>query len=66
MAKGGAPTMTISIEDGKLVVKTETGFMTRVSQNPMDGSEVEQEEGGMGQSGKSKVKHLPNKLYETS
>lgn len=53
VAKQGSPTMHISLEGGKVTVKTEAGFTTRAGTFPLDGAEVEEDNPAGG--GKSKV-----------
>ena len=52
LAKRGSPTMTVEIKDGKLINKLETGFNTKLTELPLDGTAIEEDNYG---GGKSKV-----------
>lgn len=48
MAVRASPTLTISIENGNLVLKNESTFRSRTSELPLDGSEAEEGESPQG------------------
>lgn len=55
IASQASPKMAVSIEDGKVVFKTDAGFRTQVNSLPLDGSVVRQEQMGGGDSDVSKT-----------